>query len=316
MSGSPAAEIARSPAAWERLAKEWLVEVIERTPLADVDRLPLGWIAQEAPPLIAEILGQLSDPGSARELELPPAARERAASLAAQHSAGAGATRLPRDLAALQSLLIEALGRSAPERDRGEFTRAVGRLAEVFGAVQSAAIEALVEERTGGARVDESTGMPGAAHLDEWLRILLGEHRHHDRRFSIAHVKLEGVDRITEAYGGAAAHSMVAAVAEVVAREAGDANQAFRLDHDEIVVLAPDRATSEVADLGQRLAAVVERSQSETGPRVAITIGVASCPEHGDGAEELLAAAEEAAWGALAEGRAVGLAREGSLQDP
>ena len=67
-----------------RLAKEWLVEVIERTPLADVGELPLGWIAQEAPPLIAEILGQLTDPGSARELVLTPATRQRAASLAAE----------------------------------------------------------------------------------------------------------------------------------------------------------------------------------------------------------------------------------------
>ena len=316
MPGSPASEIARSPAAWERLAKEWLVEVVERTPLADVDGLPLGWIAQKAPPLIAEILGQLSDPGSARELELPPAARERAASLAAQHSSRTGATRLPRDLAALQSVLIEALGQSAPERDRGEFARAVGRLAEVFGAVQSAAIEALVEERTGGARVDEGTGMPGAAHLDEWLRILVGEHRQRFRRFSLAHVKVDGVDRITEAYGAAAAHSMGTAVAEVVGREAGEANQAFRLDHDEIVLVAPDQGCDELAELSQRLAAVVARSQGETGPQVSITVGVACFPEHGDDAEALLAAAEEAAWGALAEGRAVGVARVASLQDP
>ena len=76
---SPAAEIARSPAAWERLAKNWLLEVIERSPLDEVDDLPLGWISHEAAPLIAEILGLLSDPGAARELRLSPAALERAA---------------------------------------------------------------------------------------------------------------------------------------------------------------------------------------------------------------------------------------------
>ena len=91
---SPGAEIARSPAAWERLAKNWLLEVIERSPLDEVDDLPLGWISHEAAPLIAEILGLLSDPGAARELRLSPAALERAASLAAERDPEALVKRL------------------------------------------------------------------------------------------------------------------------------------------------------------------------------------------------------------------------------
>ena len=50
-------------------------------------------------------------------------------------------TRFPGEFAALQSLLIEALDRELPDRDRREFTRAVSRLAEVFGAMQAAAME-------------------------------------------------------------------------------------------------------------------------------------------------------------------------------
>jgi diguanylate cyclase (GGDEF)-like protein len=312
---SPAAEIARSPAAWERLAKEWLVEVIERTPLADVDELPVSWIAQEAPPLIAEILGQLSDPGSPRELALTPAARERAASFAASLGAGR-AERLPRELAALQSLLIQALGREIPERDRGEFARAVGRLAEVFGAVQSAALESLVRERSGEAARDPETGLPGPAELNEWLRILLSEHRRSQAPFTIAHIEVEGVERVAAGYGEDASWRMVAAVAAVVSGQLAGKERAFRVGEGQLVVLAANREPRDLIELGVRVADVVEGSQSATGPRVSITVGLASCPAHGVEAEELLEAAEEAAWGARAGGEVVAIAREGALQDP
>ena len=312
---SPAAEIARSPAAWERLAKDWLVEVIERTPLADVQGLPVGWIAQEAPPLIAEILGQLSDPGSARELVLTPATRERAAAFASQLGAS-GPQRLPRELAALQSLLIQALGREIPERDRGEFARAVGRLAEVFGAVQSAAMDSLVRERSGDAAPDPQSGLPGSAELHEWLRILLGEHRRTGAPFSVAHVEIEGVERIATGYGDQAAQQMVAAVSAVVSGQLTGPERAFRTGAGQLLVLAPAREARDLIELASRLAGVVEESQSERGPRVTINVGIASCPVHGSGPNELLDAAEEAAWAARAAGEVVAIGREASLQDP
>ena len=312
---SPAAEIARSPAAWERLAKEWLVEVIERTPLADVDELPVGWIAQEAPPLIAEILGQLSDPGSARELVLTPATRDRAASFAAELGA-TGAERLPRELAALQSLLIQALGREIPERDRGEFARAVGRLAEVFGAVNSAALESLVRDRSGEPARDPETGLPGPAELNEWLRILLTEHRRTGAAFSIAHIEVEGVERIAAGYGENAAWRMVAALAAVVSGQLAGRERAFRVGEGQLVILAAGRDARDLVELAIRLADVVEGSQSARGPRVAINVGIAACPQHGDDPEKLLEAAEEAAWAARATGEVVAIARQGSLQDP
>lgn len=312
---SPAAEIARSPAAWERLAKEWLVEVIERTPLTDLEGLPLSWIVQEAPPLIAEILGQLSDPGSARELELTDAARRRAASLATERLAASGAARLPRELAALQSVLIEALGRASPGRDRGEFSRAVGRLAEVFGAVQSAALESLVSERAAGAAPDPLTGLPGAAELHELLRMLLIEHRRTGAPFALGHVEVEGIERIASAYGEPAADRIVTAVARLLEGQLQQGERAFRNGPGQLIVVAAGEEAPALLALGARLGELVDEAQMEGGPRVAVAAGVAACPAHGDSAARLLEAAEEAAWAARAAGEPVALARAGSLQD-
>lgn len=312
---SPAAEIARSPDAWERLAKEWLVEVIERTPLRELDDLPLAWIAHEAPPLIAEILGQLSDPGAARELELPPAARERAASLAAERAGGASAARLPRELAALQSVLIDALGRSTHAPDRHEFARAVGRLAEVFGAVQSAALASLVDERAVSTAPDPQTGLPGPAELHEWLRMLALDLRRGERTVALAHVELDGVDRITSGYGAEARERIVAAVARLLTGQLGPGEHAFRRGVGQLVVIAPDDEPSRLLELGGRLGELVQQAQSAGGPRIGVTVGVAAGPEHGEPGEELLAAAEEAAWAARASGQPVALARASSVQD-
>jgi GGDEF domain-containing protein len=305
-------EISRSPAAWERLAKDWLVEVIERTPLAEVGQVPVGWIAQEAPPLIAEILGQITDPGSPRDLELSPATRDRVASLAAKLG---GADRLPRELAALQALLVHALGREIPERDRGEFARAVGRLAEVFGAVQSAALESLVRERSGEPPRDPSTGLPGPAELNEWLRILLTEHKRTAAPFSIAHLELEGVDRVSAGYGADAAWRMVAAVSAVIGGQLTADERAFRLAESQLAVLAAGREARDLVELAVRLAELVDGSQAASGPQLAINVGIASFPEHGGSGEELLDAAEEAAWAARARGEVVAIAGEPSLSD-
>jgi diguanylate cyclase (GGDEF)-like protein len=308
--------MARSPAAWERLAKSWLVEVIERSPLSEVDDLPLGWISQEAAPLIAEILGQLTDPGSARELRLPPAALERAASLASQRGPEAAVRRLPKEFAALQALLIEALDRELPDRDRSEFTRATVRLAEVFGAVQTAAMESLIDERSAGASADPATGLAGPAELHEWLRMLLTETRMSGTPSAVAHFEVEGAERIANGYGEDAAARMVAAVAGVLASQLSERERAFRIGMGQFVAVVPGRDATEIIELAVRVADVIERSQADQGPRVDVTAGIASAPRNGSTPDELLEAAEEAAWAARAAGEEVAVAAYPALQDP
>ena len=317
MSGrSPGAEIARSPAAWERLAKNWLLEVIERSPLDEVDALPLGWISHEAAPLIAEILGLLSDPGAARELRLSPAAVERAASLAAERDPEALVKRLPGEFAALQTLLIEALDRELPERDRREFTRAVTRLAEVFGAVQAAAMQSLVSERELAAEPGMSTSTPSPAQdpssdpepPDEWLAALVAEERRTGIPFAIAHFEVEGVERISKGYGAEAADQMVDAVAGILDGQLRGRERAFRTGFGQLLAVIPGAEAVHAVELATTVSDVVERSQVGRGPRVEVAVGLASCPLHGRTPDQVREAAEVAAWDARAGGRGIAIA--------
>lgn len=309
-------QIAPSTGDREQLAKDWLVRMIDRTPLREVGDLPIVWLSSEAPPLINAILDTLADPSSA---ELAPPARERAARLARIRTGAGASAQIPRDLAALQSLLVETLRRELPEREPGEFARAVRRLAEVFGSIQGAVARELVEERSGGAAADPGTGLPGTVQLEEWLRILLAEQRRYGHGFALAVIDVDGLARINDAYGREAGDRMLAALAAILRLQLRDVDQTFRLEEDEFAILAPHTEATGMAAIATRVAGLIAESQSPAGPRIAVAIGVVDCPGDGLRADSLLEAAAEAVYAAKAAGVAVARSQKASdtlLQDP
>jgi diguanylate cyclase (GGDEF)-like protein len=303
----------RSP---EELAKAWLVRLIERTPLADVTEIEVELLKREAPPLIAGILRGIGSPASATALELPAEARERARGLGLLRRGDRAPTEIPRDLGSLQSLLIESLRRDVPERDQGDFARSVERLAEIFGSIQGEVTEGLVRERAGDPRRDELTGLPGHAELHEWLQVLLAEYRRYGHPFAVALVDIEGLGRINDAYGRQAGDRMLAAVATVMCSKIRSVDRAFRLGDDEFCLLVPHEEAPQARPMAERLAGVIEGSQADDGPRIAIAIGISSCPNHGDDPRRLLEVAEEATYAAKAASRPVAVASSNGRVSP
>lgn len=306
-------EITRSEDEREQLAKEWLLRILEETPLAEVEGLPVSWITAEAPRLIGEILGALGDHSG--EQALAPARAERAERLARMRKGTEAAKRIPRDLAALQTLLIESIRRDVPERRSGDFAAAVSRLAEVFGTIQGAVTANLVEERSGGSALDELTGLPGPVHLDEWIRLLLAEHRRYGHGFALALIDIEGLDKINQAYGRPAGDRMVSAIAGVIRRQVRACDQAFRVADGEFAVLAPHTDADGLVPMAERTAALIADAQVPEGPRIAIAAGIAACPADGRTAEHLIGRAEEATYEAKASGRPVSSEPNGGEQN-
>jgi diguanylate cyclase (GGDEF)-like protein len=305
------ADPSRSP---EELAKAWLLRVIERTPLAEVGEVELDLLTTEAAPLIDGILRGLSGPAD-YALELPAEAKERALELGRLRRGERAPAEISRDLATLQSLLIESLGGEGPEQPTGDFARSVERLAEIFGSIQGAVAEGLVRERAGGAPRDELTGLPADAELHEWLQVLIAEYRRYGHPFAVALLAIDGTSRINEAYGRQSADRMLAAVANVIRRQIRTVDQAFRLGDDEFCVLAPHGDAEQLRRMAHRLSDVVEASQSNDDPRIAISAGISACPQHGDEGARLLEVAEEALYAAKAAGASVGVADSLSLPD-
>ena len=269
-------------------------------------------MVDEAPPLIANILGALGDPEAATGAELEPEQRRRAETLAALRDGPHAPSQIPRDLAALQGLLVEAVRREVPESEPGAFARAVGRLVDVFGSIQGEVTRSLVESRSGGAAHDPVTGLPGPVQLDEWLRVLLAEQRRYGHPFALALVDVDGLARINEAHGRPTGDRMLTAVAGVLRRQLRDVDAAFRLEEDEFAILAPHCDAAGLVPLANRIAELITSSQADEGPRIAIAAGVISCPTDGTSAERLLESAAEATYAAKAAGVAVGRSPAGS----
>jgi diguanylate cyclase (GGDEF)-like protein len=303
----------------ERLAKEWLLRMVERASLPSVSDLPLAWVAAEAPALIAGIHLALADPTPVAALELDPAQRRRAERLAELYAGADAPEQVARDLAALQALLTDELRRERARLGPAELARALERLAEVFGAIQGAVARAFVDERAGGGGLDELTGLPGRDGLGEWMQALLAQQRRYGHGFALAVIDIDGLARINDAYGREAGDRMVTAVAGVLRRQVRATDRAFRLDDDEFAILAPHHDAAGLLPMADRIAGLIEGSQAAQGPRIAIAAGLAGCPADGDTADVLLVAATEAIYAAKAAGRPVALSRNGAgaaLQDP
>ncbi|MGH2987845.1 MAG: GGDEF domain-containing protein, partial [Solirubrobacterales bacterium] len=234
-----------------------------------------------------------------------------AAKLAGLRDGPGAPEQIPRDLAALQALLVETIRREIPERRPGDFAQAVERLAEVFGTIQGAVASSLVDERSGGARVDELTGLPGPIQLEEWLRTLLAEQRRYGHRFAVMLVDIDGLGRINDAYGRESGDRLLTAVAGVIRRQVRGVDQAFRLPGSEFCVLCPHQDAASLVPMAQRMASLVEGSQAAEGPRIAVAIGISACPDDGEEAESLLEAAQQANYAAKAAGRHVGTGPNG-----
>ena len=289
----------------EDLAKRWLVRLIERTALSDLEDLPVAWIVREGPPLIADIVREL-ERGAKRSSEGASAlAKTRATDLLALRRGERATADLAHDIGALQALIVTALHNEASEHDQRSFAESVQRLADVFADIHAAVAETLVHERTSEAKRDPLTGLPGQTELDEWMSALIADSERYGRPFALLGVDLDGLKRINEAFGRRAGDAMLIAVGGLLRNETRTVDRVFRMRHDDFCVLAPNQEAQDVVSLAQRLRKVVEISQSDNEPRVDVSIGVVSCPRHGNETEALLSAATEARYAARASGEGV-----------
>jgi diguanylate cyclase (GGDEF)-like protein len=281
--------------------------MIERTPLDRVADVDLELLATESVPLIAGILSGLEH--AARAADLPRDVSRRARELGRVRRGSHAPAEIQRDLAALQSLLIAALARAAPQRLSGVPVDSARRVAEIFGALHATVTEGLVPrpDQAGPPRPEEPAALPGNASLDGSLDALLAEYRRYGHPFALALIELEGLREIYETHGRESGDWMSTAGTAMIRNQIRIVDHAFRVD-DAFWVLAPNVDAGRLRRMGDRLARVIEGSQADDAPRISVFAGVAACPEHGDDRERLLEIAREALEAARATEQPVGVA--------
>lgn len=295
--------LARLGAGREQLAKDWLLRLIERTPLEEIERLPTDRLARALPDLIGGVLAALGKPDDRTSLESGGEAHDSALELAALR-ADDGLRALPADIASLQSVLLAALREQLGEKDTQAFLDAVERLTAVTGALQAAALGELMR---GGARGgawlparDRLTGLPDFRFLQERVSELAAIQRRYGHPFALLLIDIDGLGRINTACGERAGDAVLRALAGSVGEMSRDADILARTGGDEFCVLAPQQTATRASTLGARLAAAAEELEPAGRVAVRVAIGIAGFPEHTAEHEQLFELADEAMFRARA----------------
>ena len=295
-----------SPSEGERLTKAWTSRVLDRASLDEIERLPMDRVAEELPALVMRLLELAAGDGpglTAREAA-------RIASLAGMRGrTDPSFGEVARDLAVLESILAGTLAASDPAPPSAP---ALEALAFAFAEVHAAAGEELLRRRSRTlellASTDELTGLRNRRHLLEQLARLSEMNERYGHPYAVILFDVVGLKLVNDTHGHAAGDRVLIDVARVTERTVRTVDTVVRLSGDEFCVLAPSQDARAARHLARRLSAAVAGLERPADERIAVSIGVAACPDHGRRSDELLARADAAMYRARADGERVGMA--------
>jgi diguanylate cyclase (GGDEF)-like protein/excisionase family DNA binding protein len=221
---------------------------------------------------------------------------------------------------AIGVLTLERLGAGASFTE-DEFELVQLFAAQVSIALQNAEVYRAIEVR---ARSDDLTGLYNHGTFQEWLARWVAE----GTPFSIVMVDLDDFRDVNNRYGHQAGDTVLRRIATALRGAGRDTDLVFRYGGDEFVLLLPNTDSTGAMRVASRVrAAVASIAEGDAGAApisVSASVGVASFPDDGGTAAQVLLAADRACYVAKRTGRdriataeeGLALAAEFSLQAP
>ncbi len=218
-------------------------------------------------------------------------------------------------------LTIERLGTET------RFSEEEFELVQLFAAQVSIALRnaehfEAAEER---ARTDDLTGLLNHGAFKE----LLGRNVAARSSFGLVMIDLDGFKKVNDTLGHQAGDRMLREIAVAIQGAARETDAVFRYGGDEFVVLLPGTDAEGLAAAAERVRSAVTGVGGMGSPwreavEVSASVGIASFPDDGDDAEEILLAADRACFLAKRRGRGLvataseglALAAEFTLSEP
>jgi diguanylate cyclase (GGDEF)-like protein len=315
------APLARLAESREEITKAWLMRVLERASLDEIERMQTDRAARELPDLIADIIHAMGTDVEWTRLEPGGDRHERVKRLVAFRGRETpDPSELARDIAALQSVMISALRPELGEIEPRVFADAVERLASIFGAIHAAALDEVLGSRFRElewlANTDSLTGLYNVRYLKQHIRHLLRVHKRYGHPFAVMLLDIDGLKRINDEFGHAAGDRVLMGVADAVRETIRSADTPIRMGGDEFCVLAAHQTAALAEIAARRLCAAISRVQTPDGNQVGVSVGVVSCPQHGVDADGLLESADAAMYRAKSSGRRVAVGAPGAETGP
>jgi diguanylate cyclase (GGDEF)-like protein len=259
---------------------------------------------------------------------------------------GSPAGRIAREVSSLQASLLAKLHQELDGGEPRQFAATAERLATDFGSVTATAVDAAYEQAAAPppSRTPQEEAAPPASrppqeeageaeepvgeaqerrelaslyrpgHMRRRLDQMAETNRRYGHPFALAVFDASGPDT-RNGDGGSGPETVLAIVGAALRDSIRIVDEAFRLEEDAICVLAPNLRTVEAVQMAERLLGQLEDLERAGGLRIAVSAGVAACPEHGGDVEQLLHKADAAMWRARAVGQPVGVGALESVQD-
>ncbi len=165
--------------------------------------------------------------------------------------------------------------------------------------IENARLYAEVAEK---ARIDELTGLFNRRSLDEMMVSEINRHSRYGGVFSLIILDIDSLKAFNDNYGHLAGDNLLRQVSSAIKNTIRSADQAFRYGGDEFAILLPNTPI-EAAN------GVAERTRKQLASKVIIgnipvtaSLGLASWPANGIGANEIIAAADAALYHAKRSG--------------
>jgi len=155
-----------------------------------------------------------------------------------------------------------------------------------------------VEEK---ARIDGLTGLLNRQSLDETIASEINRYSRYGGIFSFIILDLESLTKINNTYGHLAGDDLLKETGNSLNRSIRSADQAFRYGGDEFAILLPNTSVDAANRVAERIRKQIA-SIAINDISITASLGLASWPENGRSAEEIIAAADAALYQAKRSG--------------
>jgi diguanylate cyclase (GGDEF)-like protein len=202
------------------------------------------------------------------------------------------------------------IGAVRVEGPRGLWTPDRESLLESYlsGAATALSNLRLLESTKEQANVDELTGLYNRRFLEEYARKLIAMARRKEQPLGVIMMDLDHFKEYNDVYGHETGDRILRHFAKTASRAIREANLAARYGGEEFVVMLPETGAQSCMLVAERIRHAVEHMVIPSGtekpmPQVTVSLGIAIYPEHGQGLEEILQAADKALYESKRAGR-------------
>lgn len=154
---------------------------------------------------------------------------------------------------------------------------------------------------------DGLTGLLNYRQFNLMLKDSIARYKRYGRPVSLLMIDIDHFKQVNDTYGHLAGDAVLAELGKHLKRQARAIDHVCRYGGEEFAVLLPETDSTGASFFAQRLYEMMASEQWDLGNgtqiSMTISVGIASCPDHADTSQALVAAADSALYAAKQAGR-------------